>query len=294
MRLTGLPNRALLVQRLDHAVLRSHRSKKTVAVLFVDLDRFKVVNDTYGHRAGDELLIAVAERISGVIRPGDTLARLAGDEFIILCEDLESPSQAELLAERIGTALGNPFHLEVGDMWLSASVGIAFAGQGHDIPEKLIQDADTAMYQAKRRGGARFGTLDHVEENWSNSRARLTRDLRSAADQGQLWCAYQPVVAVTSGDIVGFEALLRWKHPTQGSVAARRDRSPGRAVRAHHRDRSLGPEAGLSRAPTMDARRRAQPTHHGRERVGAPARLTGISWRPRPRCWPIPTPIRRW
>jgi EAL domain-containing protein (putative c-di-GMP-specific phosphodiesterase class I) len=103
-------------------------------------------------------------------------------------------------------------------MWLSASVGIAFAGQGHDLPEKLIQDADTAMYQAKRRGGARFETLDQVEENWSDSRVRLTRDLRSAADQGQLWCAYQPVVAVTSGDIVGFEALLRWKHPTHGSV----------------------------------------------------------------------------
>ena len=172
--LTGLPNRALLVQRLDHAVLRSRRSRKTVAVLFVDLDRFKAVNDNYGHRAGDELLIAVGERIGRVIRPADTLARLAGDEFIILCEDLDCPSQAELLAERIGTALAVPFHLEVGDMWLSASVGIAFAGQGADIPEKLIQDADTAMYQAKRRGGGRFGTIDQVEEDWSNGRARLT------------------------------------------------------------------------------------------------------------------------
>ncbi len=216
--LTGLPNRALLVQRLDHAVLRSRRSRKTVAVLFVDLDRFKAVNDNYGHRAGDELLIAVGERIGRVIRPADTLARLAGDEFIILCEDLDCPSQAELLAERIGTALAVPFHLEVGDMWLSASVGIAFAGQGADIPEKLIQDADTAMYQAKRRGGGRFGTIDQVEEDWSNGRARLTRDLRSAVDRGQLWCAYQPVVAVSGGDIVGFEALLRWMHPTQGSV----------------------------------------------------------------------------
>ena len=180
--LTGLPNRALLIQRLDHAIRRSRRSKKTVAILFADLDRFKVVNDTYGHRIGDELLIAVADRISRLLRPGDTLARLAGDEFIILCDDLEMPSQAELLANRVGTALARPFQLSDIEVQLSASVGIAFAGQGSDVPEQIIQDADTAMYQAKRKGGARFGTIDLGEQHLAIRRAGP--DPRPAARPG--------------------------------------------------------------------------------------------------------------
>ncbi len=217
--LTGLPNRALLVQRLDHAIRRSRRSKKTVAILFADLDRFKVVNDTHGHRIGDELLIAVADRIGGLLRPGDTLARLAGDEFIILCDDLEMPSQAELLANRVGTALARPFQLSEIEVQLSASVGIAFAGQGSDVPEQIIQDAEAAMYQAKRKGGARFGTIDHGEQHLAIRRAGLTRDLRNAQARGELWLSYQPIVATGSGQIIGIEALLRWNHPTQGIIA---------------------------------------------------------------------------
>jgi diguanylate cyclase (GGDEF)-like protein len=217
--LTGLPNRTLLVQRLDHAILRSERSKKTVAILFADLDRFKTVNDTYGHQVGDELLVAVAERIGGLLRPGDTLARLAGDEFIILCDDLDQSSQAELLATRVGTALAEPFHLLNVTVNLSASVGIAFAGQGHSVPERIIQDADIAMYQAKRKGGARFGTIDIGEQQLASRRVRLTHDLRNAEAHGELRNDYQPIVGFASGTIVGVEALLRWVHPVQGIVA---------------------------------------------------------------------------
>jgi diguanylate cyclase (GGDEF)-like protein len=217
--LTGLPNRTLLVQRLDHAILRSQRSEKTVAILFADLDRFKVVNDTYGHQVGDELLVAVANRISGLLRPGDTLARLAGDEFIILCDDLDEPSQAELLATRVGNALAESFQLLNVTLNLSASVGIAFAGPGHSIPERIIQDADIAMYQAKRKGGARFGTIDVSEQRLASRRVRLTHDLRHAEAHGELRNDYQPIVALATGEIVGVEALLRWVHPFQGLVA---------------------------------------------------------------------------
>jgi len=187
--LTGLPNRTLLL------------------------------NDSYGHQIGDELLIAVADRISRLLRPGDTVARPAGDEFIILCDDLDMPSQAELLANRVGTALSRPFQLSDIEVQLSASVGIAFAGQGSDVPEQIIQDADTAMYQAKRKGGARYGTIDLGEQHLASRRTGLTRDLRHAGVRGELWLGYQPIVAIDSGQIIGVEALLPWDHPTQGAIA---------------------------------------------------------------------------
>ena len=217
--LTGLPNRALLLQRLDHAILRGRRSKKIVAILFADLDLFKVINDTYGHRVGDELLVAVAQRLTVLLRPGDTLARLAGDEFIILCEDLDEVSQAEPIAARIGTALAESFALADADVQISASVGIAFAGVGDAISENVLQDADIAMYQAKRKGGGRHGVVDLREQRLANHRARLNRDLRGALGRGELRTAYQPVVAADDGRIVGVEALLRWSHPSIGAVA---------------------------------------------------------------------------
>jgi diguanylate cyclase (GGDEF)-like protein len=217
--LTGLPNRTLLVQRLVHAVLRCRRSEKLVAILFADLDRFKVINDTYGHHVGDELLVAVAGRLSELLRPGDTLARLAGDEFVILCEDLENTSQVEPLATRIDEALGRPFVLSGIEVQVSASVGIAFAGRGDDVPEQILQDADTAMYQAKRRGGARHGMVDIGEQRLAENRASLNRDLRGALARRELRTEYQPIVATSDGRITGVEALLRWVHPVRGIVA---------------------------------------------------------------------------
>jgi diguanylate cyclase (GGDEF)-like protein len=217
--LTGLPNRILLVQRLDHAILRCRRSEKMVAILFADLDLFKSINDTYGHHVGDELLVAVAERLTGLLRPGDTLARLGGDEFVVLCEDLDEASQVGPLAARIGAALGDSFVLSDVEVKVTASVGIAFAGRGDHVSEQLLQIADTAMYQAKRKGGGRHAVVDLREQRLANHRAGLNRDLRGVVARGELRTEYQPIVAVPGGQIVSVEALLRWEHPIHGVVA---------------------------------------------------------------------------
>ena len=159
--LTGLPNRRLLQERIEHAGSRARRSHSTAAVLYADLDRFKQVNDTFGHAMGDTLLTAVARRLRSLIRPGDTLARLSGDEFVILCEDLTCPDDAEVLAARVTGALAEPFELMGEQVTIGASVGIAYAGPGESVTPDLITAADLAMYEAKRRGGAghRVGDL---------------------------------------------------------------------------------------------------------------------------------------
>jgi len=158
--LTGLPNRSLLLERINHAVRRGQRSGKVAAVLFADLDNFKVVNDLHGHRVGDEVLVAVADRLAAVLRPGDTLARLAGDEFVILCEDLDSPSQADALAARVQDALAKPFLVGDEQVDVTASIGIAFSDLSDRLAETILDDADTAMYQAKREGGAHHQIFD--------------------------------------------------------------------------------------------------------------------------------------
>ncbi len=153
--LTGLPNRTLLKERLEQAVARGRRSHQVFAVLVVDIDRFKAVNDQFGHHIGDRLLAAVAGRLKGVLRGGDTVARLSGDEFVIICEGLEGAELAERVAERVVGALGPVFELEGESLQVTASVGIAFCGPGEDVPESLLRDADFAMYQAKQAGGGR-------------------------------------------------------------------------------------------------------------------------------------------
>jgi diguanylate cyclase (GGDEF)-like protein len=152
--LTGLPNRLLLEQRIEQTALRARRSHTSAAVLFADLDRFKAVNDRYGHRVGDQLLIAVARRLSQMLRPGDTLARVSGDEFVILCEELTNPGMALALATRISTGFMAPFWLDSAEITITASVGIAYAGPGEAISPQLMANADMAMYRAKRSGGA--------------------------------------------------------------------------------------------------------------------------------------------
>src|SRR5581483_2233248 len=172
----------------------------------------------HGHRVGDELLIAVAERLTAQMRPGDTLARLSGDEFIILCEDLAGGSDAYAIATRIGAALTPPFILSVGEMEATASIGIAFAGPAASMPEDLLDNADVAMYQAKRKGGARHQTIDLSEQHLLEDRIGLQRDLRHACGNGQLRLDYQPIVSTVDGRIMGVEALLRWAHPSRGLV----------------------------------------------------------------------------
>ena len=189
-----------------------------MAVLFADLDRFKLVNDVYGHRAGDELLVAVAQRLAAVLRPGDTLARLAGDEFVILCEGLDTPARADAIAARIGAEFAAPFQLEVAEIDVTASVGIALLGRDDQRPEELLQDADMAMYQAKRRGGARHQIIDLSEKRRTLQQVNLERDLRGATTRGELHLEYQPIVETGNGRMTGVEALLRWAHPAQGLV----------------------------------------------------------------------------
>lgn len=220
--LTGLPNRALLHQRIDHAALRARRSHTTAAMLFVDLDRFKKVNDTHGHATGDLLLIRVAERLAAAIRPGDTLARVSGDEFVILCEDLAHREDAEVLAARIAAAFTAPYAVGEVSLVISASVGIAYAGPGQTVSTQLVIDADTAMYQAKRRGGAAHRVLDLREAQAAHERDDLESDLRIALAEGAagLDVAYQPIVRTKDGLMIGVEALLRWTHPVRGPVPA--------------------------------------------------------------------------
>jgi diguanylate cyclase (GGDEF)-like protein len=217
--LTGLPNRVLFLERLDHAVLRSRRTGHTAAVLFADLDRFKLVNDVYGHRAGDELLVAVAQRLAAVLRPGDTLARLSGDEFVILCEGLDTSARTGAIADRISAVFATPFQLQAAEIDVTASVGIAFLGCDGQLPEDLLQDADMAMYQAKRRGGARHQLIDLSEKRHTLQQVNLERELRGAATRGELHLEYQPIVETGDGRMTSVEALLRWAHPTQGLVA---------------------------------------------------------------------------
>jgi diguanylate cyclase (GGDEF)-like protein len=216
--LTGLPNRILLLERIEHAIVRSGRSRKLVAVLFTDLDHFKLVNDTYGHQVGDELLIAAAERIAGALRPGDTIARLSGDEFVILCEELDEVEQVEIVASRIVDTLGTPFVLADVVIELSASVGIAFASQTHHDPEQLLHAADAAMYQVKRKGGANHQVIDlrprHLAENYMDLRIALGK----AEERGELRIEYQPIVRTIDGGVTAVEALLRWSHPERGEI----------------------------------------------------------------------------
>ena len=216
--LTGLPNRVLMLERLEHAFLRARRSGKTSAVFFVDLDRFKAVNDTYGHQVGDELLVAVAERLTGVLRPGDTLARLSGDEFVILCEDLDDPSQADAIVARVDAALARPFGLSGVEVRITASIGIAFTGRGNDAPEELLRDADLAMYRIKRERGGRQ-LIDLRELHLAEDQDDLERALPGARARGELHLAYQPIVATVDGRLTGVEALLRWTHPSRGLVS---------------------------------------------------------------------------
>jgi diguanylate cyclase (GGDEF)-like protein len=216
--LTGLPNRTLLLERLDHAVHRGRRSGRTAAVLFVDLDRFKVVNDLYGHSVGDQLLVAVATRLSGVLRPGDTLARMSGDEFVVLCEDLDAPRGVEVIAHRIDAAFEAPFVVSGTEIAVTASTGIAFSRRGDQLSEQVLDDADTAMYQAKRRGGGRHQVIDLREQQLTEERTSLEQGLHGAVARGELRMEYQPVVGTADGRVSDVEALLRWAHPSRGLV----------------------------------------------------------------------------
>jgi diguanylate cyclase (GGDEF)-like protein/PAS domain S-box-containing protein len=214
--LTNLPNRARFMDRLDHALRRVRRRVDLhAAVLFLDLDRFKLVNDSLGHLQGDELLRQIAKRLEEVSRDGDTVARLGGDEFVVLLEEIHAVDEAEAIAGRIQVALAAPFDLAGHEVYTSASIGIAISG-GDDRAEDLLRDADTAMYSAKGAGKARHQLFQEGMRQDVASQLQLETDLRRAIEREELVLFYQPIVALATNRVVGFEALARWRHPERG------------------------------------------------------------------------------
>jgi diguanylate cyclase (GGDEF)-like protein/PAS domain S-box-containing protein len=214
--LTGLPNRALFVERLERAMGRAVASSHRFAVLFLDLDRFKFVNDSLGHLSGDRLLVTFARRLESCVRPGDMVARFGGDEFAILIDGIVGPHDAATVAERIQRSLAQPIDLGGHELYTSASIGIALSTTDVREGEDLLRDADTAMYRAKSAGRARFEVFDAAMREEVTEFMRTENDLRRALEREELRVHYQPIVDLKTGAVVAMEALLRWEHPERG------------------------------------------------------------------------------
>jgi diguanylate cyclase (GGDEF)-like protein/PAS domain S-box-containing protein len=215
--LTGLPNRALFMDRLRQSMERSRREpERMTAVLFLDLDQFKIVNDSLGHLVGDELLVKITASLSSALRPSDTISRVGGDEFAILLEGGRDVGDAVRVADRIHERLVEPINLGGHEVFVTASIGIAVHTPEYERPEDLLRDADTAMYRAKASGRACHVVFNRVMHRFVMARLQLETDLRRAIERGQMRLHYQPFFDLASGDVVGFEALLRWHHPKRG------------------------------------------------------------------------------
>lgn len=212
--LTGLPNRDLLVDRIEQALARAVRNPESVVVVFLDVDEFKVINDGLGHAAGDALLIQVARRLQATVRPGDTLARFGGDEFVLVCEGI-GPHEVTGLGQRLSDAMRTPFVLDGRDVVVTVSAGVTTAGTGSDA-NSLLRDADSAMYQAKKRGRARSVVFDDAMHVQATERLDIAVALRSALERDELRVHFQPVLTLSGLRVVGVEALLRWEHPERG------------------------------------------------------------------------------
>ncbi len=219
-RLTSLPNRGLFMDRLQHIITASQRRHGTsnYAVFFLDMDRFKIINDSYGHTVGDQLLIMVGRKLADCIRPGDTIARLGGDEFALLLPSIDDPAYAVNVAERIRERLSIPLDIKGHKIFTSISIGIALGSEGYERPEQVLRDADIAMYEAKGRGNASYEIFDIKLHANILDRMKLVADLRGAVDNQQLTLYYQPIINLETQRLTGFEALVRWNHPTRGLI----------------------------------------------------------------------------
>jgi diguanylate cyclase (GGDEF)-like protein/PAS domain S-box-containing protein len=216
--LTKLANRVLFRDRVEHAVERGARTKGPVAVLFLDLDNFKSVNDSLGHAAGDELLVSVTKRLEACLRASDTPARLGGDEFAVLVEDIEHGDGAVFIAERIRNVLSQPFTIAGTDVFVGTSIGIANTETGHESPDELLRNADVAMYMSKSQGKDRYTVFKSEMHDALLKRVRIETDMRSAIDKKEFVIFYQPIVDLRSEKVMGMEALVRWNHPQHGLI----------------------------------------------------------------------------
>jgi diguanylate cyclase (GGDEF)-like protein/PAS domain S-box-containing protein len=217
--LTGLPNRAHFMERLEHAFRAASPLPPQIAILFIDVDRFKVVNDSLGHAAGDDLLREVAKRLVGCVRNADAIARFGGDEFTVLVSDLSDAAEARSLADRIVSALRAPFRVDGHDTYVTLSIGIALCSRQHSTPADLLRDADVAVYRAKSSGRNRYVVFERQMNAGAVQRLDLESDLRRALDRGQIKVHYQPEIDLRTGKICGMEALARWEHPREGLLS---------------------------------------------------------------------------
>ncbi|MDT7809938.1 MAG: hypothetical protein QOJ70_3751 [Acidobacteriota bacterium] len=218
--LTGLPNRALFMDHLKLAIARSRRNHSTkFAVLYLDLDRFKVINDSLGHTIGDQLLVGIADRLKKNLRPGDTVARLGGDEFTVLIEDITDETESIQVAERVQQELSVPFALSGREVFTTVSMGIAPSATGYERAEDILRDADTAMYRAKSLGKARYEIFDKAMHARAINLLQMETDMRRALERQEFILHYQPIVALDNFRLRGFEALVRWQHPERGFIS---------------------------------------------------------------------------
>jgi diguanylate cyclase (GGDEF)-like protein len=217
--LTDLPNRRLLVDRIEHALERRRRESRGVAVLFVDIDRFKTINDSLGHGAGDQLLVHVGKQLRNCLRPGDTIARLGGDEFVLLCENVADAATAKALADRALSTLMEPVVIAGNEMLVTASIGVAVATDGDTTATALLRHADAAMYTAKKRGRAQAALFEPSMTGPVGDRLQTENALRYGIANGQVRVHYQPLVEVATGRVTELEALVRWAHPDRGLLA---------------------------------------------------------------------------